>query len=114
MILLPVWKASLKELKLAAKIMPCDVSTWWNSTYDMLSFAIEYHKALESITANWKNDLQQFELSEDEWVIAEQVCDTLKVCEMVPKYDHADYLSSCRSSRTQHCTSHVPPQTFQQ
>jgi len=54
--------------------------------------------------------LWQFELAEDEWVIAEEVCDMLKA----HKYDNANYLSSHRSSRMQHFMSHMHPQTFQQ
>ena len=83
-----MWKACLEELKLVAKIMPRDVSTRWNSTYDMLSFAIEYHEAIESMTVDRKNDLRKFELAE-EWVIAEEVRDTLKACDLVPRNDNA-------------------------
>jgi hypothetical protein len=59
--------------------MPRNVSTWWNSTYDMLCFAIEYRKAIENMTSERKNDLQEFKLIEDEWAIAEQLKDMLKV-----------------------------------
>jgi hypothetical protein len=40
--LLPAWRDYLKELKLADRLMPRDVSTRWNSTFDMLNFAIEF------------------------------------------------------------------------
>ena len=69
--------------------MPHDVSTCWNSTYDMLSFAIEYREAIESMTADQKNDLRKFELAEEEWVIAEEVRNTLKACDMAPRNDNA-------------------------
>ena len=68
--------------------MLCDVSTRWNSTYDMLSFAIEYHEAIESMTVDQKNDLRKFELAEEEWVIAEEVHDTLKACDMAPRHNN--------------------------
>lgn len=58
--------------------MPRDVSTRWNSTYDMLCFAIKYRKAIEIMTSEKKNDLRQFELEEDEWTIAEQLSDILR------------------------------------
>ena len=45
----------------------------------MLAFAIEYRKAIEKITSDRRNDLQQFELSGEEWVIAEELRDILKV-----------------------------------
>ena len=31
-------------------MMPRDVSTRWNSTFDMLDFALTYRRALESLT----------------------------------------------------------------
>jgi hypothetical protein len=59
--------------------MPRDVSTRWNSTYDMLKFALEYRKAIDVLTADRKNKLRVYELNKKEWVIAEQLSDILKV-----------------------------------
>ena len=59
----------------------------------MLGFAIEYQAALESLTADQKNDLKQFKLAEVEGVIAKEVCDTLKVCHMACS-DNANHWSS--------------------
>lgn len=47
--------------------------------FAMLSFALEYRKAIEMLTCDRKNDLRQFELSEDEWEIVRELSDTLKV-----------------------------------
>jgi hypothetical protein len=41
-VLLPAWKVLLEELELKVRVMPWDISTQWNSTFDMLDFAIEY------------------------------------------------------------------------
>ena len=71
--MLPAWKECLKNLELAIKIMPRDMSTRWNLTYDMLCFAIQYRKAIEDMTSDWTNDLRQFELVEEEWAIAEEL-----------------------------------------
>ena len=60
-------------------MMPRDVTTRWNSTYDMLDFAIEYREALDSITRNQKMKLRQYELSEEDWEIATKLRDVLKV-----------------------------------
>ena len=60
-------------------MMPRDVTTQWNSTYDMLEFAIEYCEALESITGNQRMKLRQYELTEEDWEITTQLCDILKV-----------------------------------
>jgi hypothetical protein len=84
--LLPAWERYLEELKLRVRMMPRDVSTRWNSTYDMLTFAVEYRKAIDAISADRGMELRQFELSEHEWGIAVQLRDVLKVgliCMMV-------------------------------
>ncbi|KAF9019905.1 hypothetical protein BDZ89DRAFT_958813, partial [Hymenopellis radicata] len=39
-ILLPRWKQLIQEHRLPSKVLPLDVSTRWNSTYDMLTTAI--------------------------------------------------------------------------
>jgi hypothetical protein len=61
------------------RMMPRDVTTRWNSTYDMLEFAIKYREALESITGNQRMKLRQYELTEEDWQIATQLRDILKV-----------------------------------
>ena len=55
----------LKDVKLNALMMPHDVATHWNSTFDMLHFAINYHPTLDIITSEQDMKLRQFELSED-------------------------------------------------
>ena len=78
MIILPLWFQTLAKLKLEQRKMPHDVSTWWNSTFDMLAFALQYRVAVDDIAGNKAANLRQYELS-DEWWIAEQLHDTLKV-----------------------------------
>jgi hypothetical protein len=77
--LLPAWRSHLKDLKMRNRIMPRDVATRWNSTFDMLEFALEYRKALDAISGDRDMDLRQFELDEFEWKIAAQLRDALKV-----------------------------------
>ncbi|KAG1763760.1 hypothetical protein EDD22DRAFT_776686 [Suillus occidentalis] len=72
-LLLPAWKALLPELELAVRIMLHNVSTRWNSTYDMLDFAVEYRQALDNFTGDHKFGLHDFKLSEQEWTIAKQL-----------------------------------------
>ena len=79
MILLPAWKACIKDLDLAVKIILHDISTRWNSTYDTLSFAVEYQEAIKSLSGDRKNDLRDFKLNEDEWAIAVELHNMLKV-----------------------------------
>jgi hypothetical protein len=61
-------------------MMPRDVSTRWNSTYDMVEFAIEYRAALDIMTADRDMNLRKFELSKKEWGLVTELCEVLKVC----------------------------------
>jgi len=60
-------------------MMPRDVTTRWNSTFDMLDFAVEHIPAINSITGDRDMKLRQYELSEDDWDMARQLRDVLKV-----------------------------------
>ncbi|KAF9037228.1 hypothetical protein BJ165DRAFT_1314081, partial [Panaeolus papilionaceus] len=51
-LLLPAWKSCLEELNLKVKLIPRDVRTRWNSTYDMLKFILEHKKAFKRFTAD--------------------------------------------------------------
>ncbi|KIJ15695.1 hypothetical protein PAXINDRAFT_11295 [Paxillus involutus ATCC 200175] len=78
-ILLPAWKEILGELKLTVQIMPCDVSTQWNSTFDMLEFALEYRWGIDMITDKWKLGLGVYKLQEHKWTLIKQLRDILKI-----------------------------------
>ncbi|KAJ8591953.1 hypothetical protein M405DRAFT_685145, partial [Rhizopogon salebrosus TDB-379] len=78
-LLLPAWKDATKELGLGSRIMPRDVSTRWNSTFDMLEFAINYRKAIDAMTDKRKLGLGVYELDEHEWTLVMQLRDVLKV-----------------------------------
>jgi hypothetical protein len=85
-ILLPAWFALLETLKVGARKMPRDVTTRWNSTYDMLVFALEYRTAIDRMCAEKGNGLRKFEMSGEEWIIAGQLRDVLKVCSPAVSY----------------------------
>ena len=44
--------------------MPCNISTCWNSTFDMLYFAIKYHTTIDSLTSNHELNLRKCELED--------------------------------------------------
>jgi hypothetical protein len=60
-------------------MMPRDVATRWNSTYDMLDFAIQFRPAIDSMTEVRNLDLRKLELVSEEWEIATSLRDVLKV-----------------------------------
>jgi len=79
-IILPQWLAKLEELGLHVRMMPPDISTHWNSTFDLLNFTIDYRAAIDTVTSNCDFNLRKHELADEEWAIAVNLCDTLKAC----------------------------------
>jgi hypothetical protein len=77
-IILPKWFSILEELALNPRMMPRDVRTRWNSTFDMLNFAVEHRDALDTITGDRDMKLRQYELSEEDWATATELRDVLK------------------------------------
>ncbi|KAL1748219.1 hypothetical protein HDZ31DRAFT_30289 [Schizophyllum fasciatum] len=78
-ILLPAWKEILQDLNMRVKLLPRDVRTRWNSTYDMLVSALEHRDAIDKM---YKRDdvvkeIEPLELSRHEWKCAEQLRDAL-------------------------------------
>jgi hypothetical protein len=100
-IILPRWHVLLDELELKSRIMPRDVTTRWNSTYDMLEFALAFREALDTITSEKEMKLRKYEIDEQEWEIAGQLCEVLKVSLglVIPS---VSYHALCRCSRMQH------------
>jgi len=64
-------------------MMPRDVATRWNSTYDMLDFAIKYHAAIDTMTAARDLGLRNYELDQAEWNIAKDLGEVLKVSQLL-------------------------------
>jgi hypothetical protein len=51
----------------------------WNSTFQMLDFAVDYRKPLDLLSADRGNGLREYELKEEEWKLAAHLRDALKV-----------------------------------
>ncbi len=76
---LPAWNAILVEKKLPQRLIPRDVRTRWNSTYDMLQVALKYCTAVDTLCSRREHSLRVFELSPEEWTIMQELCDMLEV-----------------------------------
>lgn len=55
--------------QLSPRLIPRDVVTQWNSTYDMMIMATAYAKVIDDITADKDLRLRPLELSHTEWDI---------------------------------------------
>ncbi|KAG2354704.1 hypothetical protein BDR07DRAFT_1305232 [Suillus spraguei] len=78
-IILPAWHSILQDLAWPQTLMPQDVATQGNLTFDMLSYAVEHREAIDAVTQRWDLGLHKFELEDHEWVILKQLCDVLKI-----------------------------------
>jgi hypothetical protein len=76
---LPAWKLSCRKLKKKALLIPRDVTTRWNSTYDTLEFCLRYRKPIDAITADKATKLRKYELDEGDWNIVDDLVVVLKV-----------------------------------
>ena len=73
------WREACLAYSLHARLIPRDVKTRWNSTYDMLKIALEYCEVVDDITANKSLKLQKYELDDEDWDILNDLLCVLKV-----------------------------------
>ena len=79
-IALPAWRRIRTDLGLKPKLIPRNVVTRWNSTYDMMEFALKYRKPIDIITADKSLKLRKYELDNDDWEIIGDLVVVLEVC----------------------------------
>jgi len=60
----------------------------------MLSFALEYWEAIDTLMADRHHELRAYELNKREWIIVSQLCDVLKVRKRHRSVDHF-VITSC-------------------
>ncbi|KAF8231002.1 hypothetical protein L208DRAFT_1279094, partial [Tricholoma matsutake] len=68
-IALPAWCMTCTAHKLPIHLIPRDVKTHWNSTFDMAKVALKYCLVIDDITANKSLKLHKSELDDDNWKI---------------------------------------------
>jgi hypothetical protein len=76
---LPAWREACKVHNMSARLIPRDVKTRWNSTFDMISVALQYRAVLDDITANKALKLRKHELDDGDWAILKDLARVLKV-----------------------------------
>ena len=78
-LLLPAWIAILNDFDMPIKMIPRDISTRWNSSFDMANFVVDYRVPIEDITDKHKLGLMAYALNDHEWDLLGQLRDMLKV-----------------------------------
>ena len=78
-LILPQWYRILDSLSLEEQVIPHNIHTRWNATYDMLDCAYKYRKAINEITDIQDMKLRQYEINTCKWEIVQQLHDLLKV-----------------------------------
>jgi hypothetical protein len=67
------------EKALSSRMMPRDVATRWDYTYEMLSFAYTYRAAYNTLTDNRDMKIRKYALEDLEWQLVDQLASVLKV-----------------------------------
>ncbi|KAJ7189127.1 hypothetical protein C8R46DRAFT_879129, partial [Mycena filopes] len=116
-ILLPLWKLKCEEHDLPPRLIPRDVATRWNSTYDLLAFAVKYEAAIDAITGDkLHRALRESDLELEEWRIIRDLVKIFKdattlfsredissIASIIPTIDAIDrHLTRGSSSATLH------------
>lgn len=84
------------------RILPRDVATRWNSTYDMMVAFIEMKTAVVQFLDCASNGLSEYMLSEEEWEAASDLTKALKVCIHIL---HDAHLFTIHHLHTQGCNN---------
>ena len=56
-----------------------DVAMRWNSTFDLLEYALKHRKAINLVTQQCELGLRQFDLTDPEGMVVEQLHSVLNV-----------------------------------
>ena len=57
--------------------------TRWNSTYNMMNFALKYRTAIDRVTGDKSLKLRRYEFDNEDWVIIEDLVSVLEVCGLI-------------------------------
>ena len=69
----------LQGMGMTVCLMPCNVPTQWNSSTDMVEFALGYHEPINVMTQKRDLGLRNLELSDKEWGVLRELHAVLKV-----------------------------------
>ncbi|KAJ3764927.1 hypothetical protein FB446DRAFT_604590, partial [Lentinula raphanica] len=77
-LLLPKWREHVAGTKFEGRVLPRDMATQWNSTYDMMSAFLEMKEQVSEFLDCSSNCLSDFVLDDDEWEAIKGLVSILK------------------------------------
>ena len=87
-LLLPRWRETVTGTDFKDRILPRDISTRWNSTFDMLSAFIEMKQFVVQFLDQASNGLSEYNLEEEECKAASDLVKALTVRVHLPLSHH--------------------------
>ncbi|KAJ3969708.1 hypothetical protein EV361DRAFT_997987 [Lentinula raphanica] len=81
--LLPKWRDHVAGTQFKGLVLPRDVSTQWNSTYDMLAAFLAMKEPVTEFLDRSRHGLSDFALDDEEWNAIEGLVSVLKVLKEV-------------------------------
>ena len=78
-LLLPRWREEVSNTEFKDRVLPRDVATRWDSTYDMLASFVEMKDPVSKFLDRSSNGLAEYLLTEEEWEAIEGLVSALKV-----------------------------------
>ncbi|KAG1895341.1 uncharacterized protein F5891DRAFT_960282, partial [Suillus fuscotomentosus] len=88
-IALPAWRKVCHELNLKERLIPHNVVTCWNSTYNMMKFVLAYKSVIDRIMADKSLKLRKYELDNEDWGIIKDLVATYKKATLFFSQDSA-------------------------
>ncbi|KAJ3819173.1 hypothetical protein F5880DRAFT_1490136, partial [Lentinula raphanica] len=76
--LLPKWREHIGKTKFKGQVLPRDVATRWNSTYDMLAAFLEMKEPVTAFLDRSSHKLTDYVLDDEEWEAVEGLVSILK------------------------------------
>ncbi|KAJ3777640.1 hypothetical protein FB446DRAFT_633659, partial [Lentinula raphanica] len=76
--LLPKWREHMQDTPFKGRMLPRDVATRWNSTYDMLAAFLEMKDPVSAFLDRSSHGLTDFLLNDDEWEAITDLVSVLK------------------------------------
>jgi hypothetical protein len=67
---------SKAQKPLSKRMMPRDMATHWNYTYEMLSFAYTYRNMYNELTGNRDMKMRKYEIEDSAWEIVKQLAES--------------------------------------